>query len=397
MKRLNNEKGYALVTVLLIIVVFLIVFLSFMVQAFSSVKQNTIVESSSQSTAVAEAGIAFYKVAIQQIFESSGAEVNQVVNNNLNPLPGENIDQSAARKEAILATAEIIKRELQNEVPVTIEANNDAIFEIENISTAVNTDTNEVKVHFSVDGREGDSRPTTLEADVLLNLESIIVNQDSINFVLPTFEEVPRPETGCTSFTSGCDAILVDGSEPLPGKNDNNKGNNNGLSNKIAYSTDPDKVFTIGGNANNSVNLKIHSEGGFNIGSNMNGASNLTIETKKDATFEGNLKVDVGSRILVGGDIINGKHLDLDNRSFVYVGGDANIDKLDISIDSTMCVQGILTVNDFQLNKIDGNLFVKSEVGDEIFEQKCGSPSSINLTIKWGQNIEALVDRVKYK
>lgn len=365
-------------------------------QAFSSVKQNSIVESSSQSTAVAEAGIAYYKVAIQQIFESSGAEVNQKVNDNLNPLPGEDIDEAAAREEAILATAEIIKRELQKEGPVTIEANNDAIFEINNISTAVDTDTNEVKVHFSVNGSEGDSHPTALEADVLLNLESIIVNQDSINFVLPTFNEVPLPETGCTSFTSGCDAILVDGSNPLPGKNNNNNGNNNGLSDKIAYSTNPNNVFTIDGNANNSVNLKIHSEGGIKIGSNMNGASKLTIETKKNATFEGNLKVDVGSRILVGGNIINGKHLELDNGSFVYVGGNAVIDKLDISGNSTMCVQGNLTVNNSQPNKINGNLFVKSEVGDEIFEQQCGSPASINLTIKWGQNIEALVDRVEY-
>ena len=65
----KNEQGYALVSVLLIVTVFTIIFLSFMGQAFSSVKQNQMAEKTTRSVAAAEMGISYYQVTIQKLFK----------------------------------------------------------------------------------------------------------------------------------------------------------------------------------------------------------------------------------------------------------------------------------------------------------------------------------------
>ncbi|MCM3669898.1 hypothetical protein M3181_12900 [Mesobacillus maritimus] len=393
MQNFQNEKGYALVTVLLLITIFMVIFLSFMGQAFSSVKQNKVLEDSSQSVAVAEMGVNYFKVATQDIFERNRAEVNQEVNRILNPLPGEDFDSEEAKAVTVNATAEIIKNNLLLEQsPVTIEGRPNAFFSIDNIQTIGNTDSEKVEIKYTIIGTE-EEKSTSLKADMEIDLSSIIINEDLINFVLPAFNEVPKPQPGCISFSNGCNELLVDGSQPLPGKTDNN-GNNNGLSDKIVYSTGS---LVINGNANNSYNLKVHAEDSFDITSNMNSATKLTMETKKNATFNGHLKVD-SSRILIGGNLINGKHLDLDNNSFAFIGGNAAIEKLNITNNSTMCVQGTLTLPDNQ-KYIDptSKLIVKQIVGEDEFEKQCGSPTSINLSINWGQNIETKIDTVHYE
>ncbi|WP_053364241.1 hypothetical protein [Bacillus sp. FJAT-27251] len=390
----KNEGGYALLTVLLMITIFMILFLSFMGQAFSSVKQNQVVERSSQSVAVAEMGVTYYKVATQNIFESNRQAVVTRVNQILNPLPNEVIDQEEAKEATVTATAEILKAKLQQEQSkINVDDRLDTFFSISNIDSSTDLDENTVNLHFSVTGTQ-DGKSTPLEADMAIDLSSIIIEQDSINFVLPAFDEVPKPQPGCTSFANGCSELLVDGTQPLPGKNSPNTGNVNGLSDAIVYSTGS---LTINGNANNSYNLKVHAENDFKIESNMNSATKLTLETKKNATFSGNLKIE-SSRLIIGKDLINGKHLELDKGSFAFVGGNATIEKLDITNNSTMCVQGLLTVPDNQ-RKVDltSKLIVKSVVGEEEFERQCGSPTSVNLSINWGQNIETKVDKVDYK
>ncbi|MEH7493474.1 hypothetical protein, partial [Neobacillus niacini] len=79
----RNEQGYALVSVLLIVVVFSVLSLSFMGQAFSSVKQNQEVEKNTQSVAISEMGVSYYQVAIQNLFEQKKDEVALKVKNKI--------------------------------------------------------------------------------------------------------------------------------------------------------------------------------------------------------------------------------------------------------------------------------------------------------------------------
>ncbi|CRK84306.1 hypothetical protein BN000_04312 [Neobacillus massiliamazoniensis] len=57
MYQLNHKKGNALITVLLIITIFMILFLSSTGQASTNVKLKRVVEKSNQSTAIAEMGL----------------------------------------------------------------------------------------------------------------------------------------------------------------------------------------------------------------------------------------------------------------------------------------------------------------------------------------------------
>src|SRR4051812_42312124 len=99
MIKLKNEQGYALVTVLVIIVVFMIISLSFMGQAFSSVKQNQVVEKKSRSVAAAEMGISYYQVEIQKAFEAKQQSVSDYIRSNNSLIP--NFKREATKKMAI--------------------------------------------------------------------------------------------------------------------------------------------------------------------------------------------------------------------------------------------------------------------------------------------------------
>ena len=69
MRRIMNDNGgYALVMVLLIITIFMMLALSFMGQSANSTKQNEITEKRAQSVALAEMGSIFYKNAIMNEF-----------------------------------------------------------------------------------------------------------------------------------------------------------------------------------------------------------------------------------------------------------------------------------------------------------------------------------------
>ncbi|MGM0900251.1 MAG: hypothetical protein ACQEXB_03890 [Bacillota bacterium] len=77
MGRLENQDGYALVTVLLIITIFMMLFLAFTGQAFNTVKQNQLIEKNSQSVALAEMGVTYYEKAIQNVYY---ANITDIIN-----------------------------------------------------------------------------------------------------------------------------------------------------------------------------------------------------------------------------------------------------------------------------------------------------------------------------
>ncbi len=79
--KIKNEQGYALVTVLLVIIIFMIVGVSVISQSFNTVKQNQLLEKKSQSTAIAEMGISYYQAMIKNVYTDNQQSIyNQVKN-----------------------------------------------------------------------------------------------------------------------------------------------------------------------------------------------------------------------------------------------------------------------------------------------------------------------------
>ena len=145
MKSVQNEKGYALVTVLLIITIFMVIFLSFMGQAFSSVKQNQVVEKKSLSVAAAEMGVSYYQVEIQRIFESKQETISDYIKANSSL-------QTKYKKEAAIKTAS----ELQNAFPIgtpqpkiPIDGDSNASFYLEDFVATPDPNPNSYKVNIS--------------------------------------------------------------------------------------------------------------------------------------------------------------------------------------------------------------------------------------------------------
>ena len=134
----------------------MILSLSFMGQAFSSTKQNQVVEKTTRSISAAEMGVSYFQVEIQRLFETKQTEVTNIVKGITGPNPPSttNIKRIATVKMA---------EELQKEItitnipgPISIEGHPNANFKIENFSAIPDTDVtvNIVNISFDILGYE---------------------------------------------------------------------------------------------------------------------------------------------------------------------------------------------------------------------------------------------------
>ncbi len=398
MIKLKDEQGYALVTVLGIIVVFMIISLSFMGQAFSSVKQNQVVEKKSRSVAAAEMGISYYQVEIQKTFESKQQFVSDYIRANKSLIP--NFKREATKKMAI---------ELQNS---TITTPPNVPYYMQNfvVNADPNASSNIINISVNVVGTDN-KNDSTLFAKMSINFDSII-NQASVEqineTVLPTFDNI-NLTSGCT--TLDCNNVFITG-------NGNFSGNNNLKDNQTIYTTGYLNLDG-NGNENNITNLKIHAEGAVTINKNMNSAANVTIETKDQANFMQNVKISGTSKILVNKTLYVNQNLELAQNSFVYVGGTgtptgtndkvATIDNnLNILSSSKMCVKGNLSAKSISVDSTS-KLYVQGKVwengvekfnysvtSNEDFINKCGSQVPVDFKIKWGDNVNTVINNVDY-
>jgi hypothetical protein len=405
MKNLKkNEQGYALITVLLIISIFMVVFLSFMGQAFSSVKQNQIVEKNSRSVAAAEAGISNYQVEVQKTFESQ----QQLVSDYIRDRPDLHLE---FKKEAAKKMAEVLQG-----IPIVTPLN--APYRMTNyiVTADPNPSSNKVNISFNVVGSDK-SKETTLFTKMTIDFTSIInqaINETNNNYSLPTFDTI--------KLTSGYptldyDNVYING-------NGNFTGNNNIRDNQTIFTTGI-LTFDGTGNENNITNVKIHSDGDLTIGKNMNSAANVILETKDDAKFMQNVKISGTSKILVNKTLDVDQNLELANHSFVYVGGtdaltDVNIatvdNNLNILSSSKMCVKGNLSAKSIYVDPTSNlpehppsKLYVLGRVWEngsekfnysvnlETFTRECGTQIPPEFKIKWGDNVNTLINSVDYK
>lgn len=410
MKGLKNQDGYALISVLLIIVVFSVIFLSFMGQAFSSVKQNQVVEKRTRTVAAAEMGVSYYQVAIQQYYESKRPDVNTHVSSVMSK-PNASTTKDFKR-EATLKMAE----ELQTMVPlgttptpVPIEDHPNASFYIKNYKSQPDPSPTSYKIHisFNVVGTE-DGKDTTLFAEMYVDLDTIInlpTTDDPNNYQLPNYNNIFKPTTN-TCTTMDCNNVVVNGNASF-------SGNNQLKSDQTIYTTGT-LTLTGQGNENNISNIKIHADGNITIGQNMNRQTNMLIETNGNATFEQNLKIEATSKLLVKGDLSVAQQFDIENGSFAYVGRDATIEKLIIS-SSKMCVYRDLYIKDSKTVDKPSNLLVlgkvyklnkttnqytqvtgEGNVNFDTFKKQCGTYVPPAFQINWGDDVNTVISDVDY-
>ncbi|WP_312471003.1 hypothetical protein [Neobacillus sp.] len=401
MKWVKNEQGYALVTVLLIVTVFMIISLAFMGQALSSTKQNQVVEKKARAVSSAEMGISYYQVEIQRLFESK----QQLVNDKVSVIMKNNSPQTNFKKEA----ARLMAGELQKEIPVgstpariQIDGHPNASFVLRDFVAVADPDvnSNKVNISFHIIGTE-DGKDTTLLTKMYIDLDSIMnlpTSGPENNYVLPTYNNILKPQVPCKTLS--CKPVYIDGPGDFEG--------NNLLSNNQTIYTTGSLTLNGQGNENNTTVVKIHADGPITIGKNMNNQTNLTIETNDNATFGQNLKVDTTSKVLVRKTLSVAQHLNISNDSFIYVGENAKVNLLDISSSSKMCVRGDLTAGSISVSssnppgklivygKVNGSTTSPYRVTDATFKSECGTYVPPDFQINWGDNINTVISNVDY-
>jgi hypothetical protein len=400
MHRCKDERGYALVTVLLIIVVFMIIFLSFVGRSFSSVKQNQVVERISQSVALAEMGMTHFEAAVQNIYAANqqtiSNTVKQAILSDRNSISGTK-DRTVYINQGVSLMSAAIKQGLANEQQsISIEGRTNSSFSLYSVSEYTDSAGNQ-KIILKVKGNENGK--STILSTVMTFSPTITGltsgGTSTSSYTLPNFNSIAQPSSKDPSYcknpaslSSLCTNIYVEGTGTF--------NENNSISGKTIFSTGS---LTFSGNANKTENTKIHAGGNISIGKNMINAVGVTMEANGTASFGSNFTVDSSSEFYFNGKLTVDGKLDISNKSVVYVNGDAVIgNHLNMFDTSKLCVAGDLT---YQKNgsKSGGILVVKGKINgvkttvtDQEFLQKCGSPVTPVLDVQWGDRVQNQVN-----
>jgi hypothetical protein len=346
--KIDEEKGYALVLSLLILVVFMVVALSLLGASYNSAKQNGIVEKNYQAVALAEMGVPYYKTSIKHALEKSREWVLTEIEKDENT----DYDERDIFNMMINKLPEFLKEE---NVPV----DTDASFEINpDISRSAYP---EIVINFSSRGikeQEGAEEDFMLSAETTIPLQITAEGEGSDSSSGDFLKKITQPtvEDSCKnpeSLYNTCVDVLLTTSKTY-------SGNNKRIQKDKIYSLSD---LTLSGNGNNLEDSEIHVDGHFTLGKNMNNVKNITLEVGGTADFKGHLDIEGSSAIYVGGDLIVGKHLT-------------------VSEGSKVCVAGELKVSGHQ--SIFGKVLIKGE-DQEAFYENCteGLPVQGNAFIYW--------------
>jgi hypothetical protein len=446
MSKMKNQEGYALVTVLMVITIFMVLFLSFGAQSFSTVKQNKVVETRSQTVALAEMGVSYYQSMVYNIYLAKRDTVNSAINQYiLDNKDNTSIGEAQYKTKAIelMKTAieeglaekhtQVVSTGTPNDIfIIELEDGTEAKFQIELLDPdpTVTPTPDTVSFHFKSTGLEN-SKEASLSGTLNIGL-TFKPNGNSggtnTEKVLPTFTEFDPAGTNiseqCTnkrelSDLNICDQILITAN---PGAENNGKippsisGNFNHMNDKAIYSTVPLSIDGKG-NGNGIQNVDIISNDSITLGGNLNWVSDLLIRSNGTTKLEGHFRAD-NSKIYVKERLLFGGQLELFN-TYVYVDGadstsptvlmTSNNNKLTID-NSTLCVNGNLhaETNTFEI-KNNGKLIVKgaitgfaynkpgvtSNISDpNVFKNLCGESieQPPTPTIEFGDDISREID-----
>ncbi|MEC1521775.1 hypothetical protein P9D43_06990 [Neobacillus niacini] len=425
MKILKNEHGYSLVTVLMIITVFMTLILAFMGQSFSSVKQNKVVESSSQSVAIAEMGISYYHVAVKNVYKTKQQEYK---NKYLT-------DPTITVEKIATDIKDTINNEIRKGLTKTTVAGSDTYYIVnekkisgkaDNLFAEYDSANKKIVVNFTVTGTNG-TDTSKLSTDMSIDLSAITIVAD----IAPVISDIPKvdkptldPNIDTKCIDPQNTVYFLQGDCPngiiITSPNMTFTTNFQSYPGTIYVSESATGTLTMDGVGNKSK-LKVYSDN-LVLSKNLINVTEVNIEAKGNVTFGSHFVAAGKTNLLVGGNLIAEGRLEFnDNTDKTYfslirgtVTAKLNHDIL-IGAKNTMCVKGKLTAGNAiirgklyiykanqNFNTTDSNniVYVDENLTDakrQDIQKNCGTTfDSDTKTLQWGDNIDALVDDVVY-
>lgn len=417
MDKENSEKGYALVTVLFIITLFMILSLSFMGQAFNSVKQNKIVEKSSQSVAIAEMGISYYQVAVKNAFITKKIDYDTKIKTT-----------SLTKEQIATGIVNAITAALPNGTKTILDGKpadvSETYYTIDGATVLNNSGI--VTITFLVNGNKGTEK-TPLKSEMSINLSDLTIAFGTDIPTSPGYVSIVQP----TNISSACidppDNYDFKENECSSGilitRPDAEYIQNFQKFNGTIYAMDTATgVLTLSGVGNKS-SLKIHAPS-LSLDGVQNNVQNVTMEIKGDLTFGGHFDA-TSSSIYVGGNVVvNGKFELHDNTDKMYhtlIRGKLTVlnnNKMLIGNNNTVCVKDTLTTTQKVEIGTGGTLFISKQkvnfpldssyvssgkikyiedVSETVLRDSCGNTfDGPDDYIDWGEHAQTNVDNIHY-
>lgn len=383
----TNEQGYALVTVLLMIVVFMVISLSFMGQSYTSIKQNKAVESDYQSVALAEMGVEYLEGEVRNVLEENQSRIVNVVQDEIENGGRQPEDY---KEIAIIELQKIIDQEIANSKLIQMDDNRPEIF-FEITRKPSSPDNGDLKIPYTSNGTE-EGKTSQLYGEIIIPIKGISGDGE----LEPEFNQIDRPEKGpgvCidpASIPEDCRELLVTGDMKY----------SKGVKNLKLIYADSGAELTIDEVMNHSERMSIHVDGILRFNKNMKHINNLTMEVNGELEFDDHLDV-TDSSIFLKGPLTIEKHLSLKGTSTLYILGDLDLrKKLDIGSKSKVCVKGNIKIDDIKNNATGIIYYTGSYIEDKSkgpnpenikrvdiskFNEVCGSGYSTDeVSVQWG-------------
>ncbi len=408
MKCSNNQNGYALVLVLIMITIFSLLFIMLAGNALTSYRQINMSEDNVQATTLAEMGVVHYHTLILNAMETvledpaTAEEIQKRFEDKL-----EEFDDGATltneQKISILRgiIAEVWEEEVEiptlTSNPIFVNEELQHSFDIDNDDVTVTGDDKGLKFTFVSKGSNnikivGLDTTINIPIDAFININ--IGNEEGDHGgdgTLPgdgTFDgSLITPPTGLQSCGNEEDTdCIYEGTIYIPrgqySLNDSTlhvtesfllDSNTNRFTNSLIY---VEGEFTTK-NMNRVTNLRLHVKEDATIDSNMNTFVNSIIEVLGSAIFKGNINNASNSIIYTSGNAdFEGNNISFYNNSTIYAGGDVSMENVTIDHSSRVCVEGHLELSG---NNISGQNFYANSSNLDIvntnsddFEANCG-------------------------
>jgi hypothetical protein len=410
----KKEEGYALITVLLIITVFMILFLSFAGQSINNTKQNQVIEKDSQSIALSEMGVIYFETLARNVYISNSDTIQNEVKN----LRANDVQTGTVKANDIYIqdaiNSMVDKLKILKPMTLQIDDNPTASFRIdpkEGETNIVQTINNTIKIDFISTGIEN-GEEKKIDGTLTMDFSGFLTSDDNSgggggsNSPILTGNNISDPGNlpACSDSNKKVDftntTCQISGSETYS-NNDQLTFNNStfkvtgalsvpNMNNDISSSTLFIQGSMSGENMNSLNQINLHVNGSASFGNfNGNGLNGSTIEIGGSSTM-GNMNLS-GSTLYIGGTANIGQINSITD-STIYINtkinSDTTIQGVNFGNNSTICVNGPLTIGNINNNSNgSSNIYAKSSDNPKVitdsaaFMNKCNKSSS---TISWG-------------
>ncbi|MFA9555957.1 hypothetical protein ACERII_01430 [Evansella sp. AB-rgal1] len=341
MNTLKENHGYALITVLLITVIFSLISLGFLAQSISSMKQSTKVETKSQSIELAEMGATYFQYAVKDATHVLLAEVMEQVEATFYANPMQSSEYFTSLGITLLKDS--LASEFSEPISIPIKDIPNASFTIDILTPTADLSDKKIVINADSLGKK-DNDESKIQASLTINFDDFIsLHQTEEQGVpKPTINKIDVPTS-----TSMCQPGIVNysGKECLQ-INNVHYGNN---INDVKFENSKVKVqgsLTIDGNMNNPItsstlyveqslnfkrtvtfnNTKLFVGGITDFDESVRFNNHSTLHFTDDVDFKFNYDLSA-SQMYAGKKAFFKKPSKIENESQVYVEGFADVDE----------------------------------------------------------------------